>query len=166
MDFSNESALCERLFNEVEEYRKERNFEMERDEYLCTRAFEVSMQELFNRESSGGRTVCTTEKDEEKVAMLKNIIGNDGYDITTRFAAFVFLFTAYRREDHPDKVRDLVDDSRIYFRRLKIYPQYDLLSIRNKGVYRKGRRRCGGSKGQRQEGGPGADAAGGSRRSR
>ena len=137
MDFSNESALCERLFNEVEEYRKERNFEMERDEYLCTRAFEVSMQELFNRESSGGRTVCTTEKDEEKVAMLKNIISNDGYDITTRFAAFVFLFTAYRREDHPDKVRDLVDDSRMFFRRLKIYPQYDLLSIRNKGVYRK-----------------------------
>ena len=137
LDFSSENVLGDRLFDEVEKYRIEHGFEMDRKEYLCTRAFEVSMQNLFNNESRDGRTVCTTEADEEKIAILKNIIESQSDNITTRFAAFVFLFTAYRREDHPDQVRDLVDESRPYFRNLKIYPEYDLLSIRNKGIYRK-----------------------------
>ncbi len=136
MDFDDINKLSERLLYEVEAYRREKNINLDRYEYLNTRAFEVSMQILYNKESAGGRTVCSSAGDVKKIAALRQIICSGMESNVTRFAAFVFLFTAYRREKHPNQVRELVEECRDYFGHFRIYLEYDLLSVRNKGVYK------------------------------
>jgi len=93
------------------------------------------MLEFYNTQSDDGRTICSYEEDKRNIETLKKIIRNKDQEMYVRFSAFVFLFTAYRREDHPNAVRELVLSNCETFGELPVYLQYELLSYTNQGAF-------------------------------
>lgn len=141
IDFTKKDLVVERLKYEISSYKKRLGelapdlSSLDIDSYVDTRAFEVSMLEFYNTQSTNGRTICSDKDDTKNVDVLNEIINDKNLEMYVRFGAFVFLFTAYRREDHPNAVFNLVRENIGTFKKIEVYPQYELLSYTNQGKF-------------------------------
>ncbi len=102
---------------------------------MCSRYFETTILDMYDKTTSGRYTICSRIEDQYKVKILQDIIEDDTLDTHTRFGAFIFLFTAYRRENHPIKLAEIVTRYQVLFDNIAIFNQYVLLSLSYVGEF-------------------------------
>lgn len=100
-------------------------------EYVNVRMFEHEILLLYKSYTEKDRKICHVE--DEKI--LKDMIKDKEIGKNVQFGIFLFLVTSYRREDHPDDVKSVVDKYKIEFSGFYICPQYELLAYTNVGIF-------------------------------